>query len=102
MHRIGWEIHYNDGFIYTNASGTWIDAPSSGISIIVECFDNNKKIAHMGMDHYYMNPTPSGTIDAYDAVDASGYTFLVDNTKKTGNWVDDEVWTIIHNRIFET
>lgn len=100
MVRTGWEIHYTDLSVYTNASGVWGNAPTSGTLIVLEYFDNGYKEAHMGMDYYYMDPMPSGDISTYLEADKDSYSSLPSSGVKVGTWADDSIWSTVHNNIF--
>ena len=99
MIRIGWEIHYNDFSVYTEASGLWGNAPSSGVLIIVEDFDDHKTVC-MGMDYYYMDPMPSGSIDGYLEIDEDDYSSLPASGIKIGNWTNWATWSTVHQNVF--
>jgi len=97
--RTGWEIYYTDLTVYNNASGTWGSAPSGGVLIVVE-LDNHHKEVHMGMDYYYMDPIPSGTIGHYMEAEKDDYNYLPSSGSKVGNWTDQATWNTVHNNIF--
>ncbi len=97
--RIRWEIHYADLSVYTQESGLWGDAPTSGVLIVIACAENNKQV-YMGMDYYYMDPTPSGSIGDFLEADVNDYTHLPRSAVKIGNWVNKKIWDKIHYDIF--
>ena len=97
--RIGWEIHYTDLSVYTQASGLWGDAPTSGVLIVVECGEKYKEV-YMGMDYYYMDPMPSGNVGSYLEADKDDYSFLPASGVKIGNWIDQSTWNTVHENIF--
>lgn len=97
--RIGWEIYYMDLSTYTQVNGTWGNAPTSGVLIVVEYADTHKEV-YMGMDYYYMDPTPKGDINAYLEADKDDYLFLPESGIKIGSWVDQRTWDIVHQDIF--
>ena len=99
MVRIGWEIHYNDLSVYTDTSGVWGNAPTSGVAMILEDFGYYKDV-YMGMDYYYMDPMPSGTMGVYLEVDKDDYSSLPSSGVKVGSWTDDAIWKTIHKHIF--
>jgi hypothetical protein len=98
--RTGWEIYYGDLSVYTAASGTWADAPSSGVQFVCECYDDGHRLVHMGMDYYYMDTMPSGVIGDYLEADAGDYTSLPASGVKAGAWVDHDAWHTIHESVF--
>jgi hypothetical protein len=98
MLRSGWEIYYNDLSVYTDANGSWGNAPTSGVLIVCECFDDGHKFAHIGMDHYYMDPMPSGGIGS--CLETDEHLSIPESGLKTGSLVDQEVWNIVHVNVF--
>lgn len=97
--RISWAIHYLDLSVYTNTSGAWGNAPSSGVLIVVEYAKSHKEV-HMGMDYYYMDSTPSGNISGYLEIDKTYYSFLSEANIKIGTWTDIVTWNAVHKNIF--
>lgn len=59
-----WCIYYRDGSTYSNDHGSWDDAPSEGVLVVVE--DRNGAVTlHMGADHYQLES--DGTVVMRDA-----------------------------------
>lgn len=98
--RIVWQIYYEDLSIYTYIDGLWEDAPPRGVLFVVEIQTNGRREIHMGMDYYYMNPMPNGFIDDFLEADVDDHTNLSESAVKSGVWVSDEVWSVVHKNVF--
>lgn len=59
-----WAIYYRNGYRFTSDDGTWDDAPSEGVMVVVEKIGTRVTL-HSGADHYQLED--DGTIVMRDA-----------------------------------
>jgi hypothetical protein len=49
---IGYRIYYADGSVWTDASGKWNSAPSTGVQVVVLLHAGDYRTIKMGLDEY--------------------------------------------------
>jgi hypothetical protein len=54
-----WRIYYRGGRTFSADDGSWDDAPSEGVLLVVECLGDRVEF-HQGADHYQLEP--DGTV----------------------------------------
>ena len=96
--RVAWKIWYDDGSTFSNEEGSWDAAPPDGILIVMETFDDGKKLVHMGSDYYLM--LEDGTIVDCGVAHIERHLRKLLPQLKYGRWSGNELWERVHNQAF--
>jgi len=105
---MGWTIYYDDESIFSDADGTWYDAPTYGVLFVQEdrTWDARNpvtseyyKLIHMGSDYYLLR---DNTIMAFREKELYQHLELgIDpHSLKYGRWTDNTTWKRVHDRVF--
>lgn len=52
---IGWRIYYDDGSVFSSLDGDWKDAPSDGVQVLVEFYEDGSRKIHIERDYYMLD-----------------------------------------------
>lgn len=52
---ISWKIWYDNGGTFSSLNGDWKDAPSDGVQVVVEYYDDGTKKIHIERDYYILD-----------------------------------------------
>ena len=93
-----WTIYYDDETTFSSDDGSWLDAPSQGVQIIMDYMEKTP-LSHMGCDYYLMR---DDTIISFSEVHLHSHLELgiAPQTIKFGRWTNNKNWHRIHDRVF--
>jgi len=81
---IGWKLYYDDGSVFASTHVLWQDAPSDGIQVLVEFYDDGTKKIHIERDYYILDDGKAyGTNNINPWLRKQG-------TVKFGRWSSDD------------
>lgn len=52
---IGWKIYYDDDSTFSSLDGEWSRAPSDGIQVLVEYYEDGSKKIHIEREYYILD-----------------------------------------------
>ena len=91
---LGWKIWYDNGSAFSSLDGTWEDAPSDGVQVVVEFYPEGEKYYHSRNYFILDNGKAYGTNDINPFLRKQG-------TVKSGRWTSDDYFRDILNKAKE-
>ena len=55
MKLIGWKLYYDNDTVFSSSDGDWETAPSDGIQVLVEFYDDGSRKLHVERDYYLLD-----------------------------------------------
>ena len=52
---IGWKMYYDIGSVISSSDCEWRDAPSDGVQVLVEFYDDGSRKIHIERDYYILD-----------------------------------------------
>ena len=81
---VGWKIYYDDESVFSSLDGGWKDAPSDGVQVVVEYYEDGTKKLHFERDYYIFDEEK-----AFDTNDLNPYLRKW-GMVKFGRWSSDD------------
>lgn len=91
-----WIIYYDDETTFGSEDGTWSEAPTDGVQIIIDHIPETP-LAHMGSDYYLLR---DDVIMSFSERDLHQHLVLgIDrHAIKFGRWTTHDIWHRVHEK----
>jgi len=78
-----WRIYYADGSTFSSADGTWEDAPTRGVQVVVWYHDDGLRTITAGEDVYTYGAGGVGAVKHGSWIDEAGYYRILDRARRS-------------------